>query len=378
MEYLGEFLSPTNSIGKEQDKLVKYFYFRPDKYDDPDADLENIFVIKTMDEFPKRLDLLTENELYAIESIEVSKKINDDQIGVKDVSYVVTATYDLLENIKKREKKSGSDDAEEEEEKPVDENGKIVTSETKPWELQAKWTFQPVEVVIPFIKGYNMETYEDTPTVDIVTTAGQRIVSETKKFQLEITYIKSYQFTQSWDTISGCFINDEEFDLLQYDYHKVFPKGTLLISPPSWDVDWYIDTATSGIQTPISYRTYTVKMLYDPDGHDKNLLNIGTMAKFGGNLPFEQIYVISVSKEDGTILDGYPKYTSMSDALRDQATQLNNGNLVTVEAVTEQLPLTEAGTIDLNAISDPTNNPYHTLTFRQYRTMNFNLLPFKN
>jgi hypothetical protein len=39
MQYLGEFLSPTNSISQDQDKLVKYFYFRPDKYENPEADL---------------------------------------------------------------------------------------------------------------------------------------------------------------------------------------------------------------------------------------------------------------------------------------------------------------------------------------------------
>ena len=107
MQYLGEFLSPNNSIAQDQDKLIKYFYFRPDKYDDPDADLENIFIIKAMEEFPKRLDKLAENEEYAIESIEVSKKLGDDEIGVQDVSYVVTATYDLLENINKREDAGG-------------------------------------------------------------------------------------------------------------------------------------------------------------------------------------------------------------------------------------------------------------------------------
>jgi hypothetical protein len=39
MQYLGEYLLPTNSISKDTDKLTKLFYFRPDKYDNPDADI---------------------------------------------------------------------------------------------------------------------------------------------------------------------------------------------------------------------------------------------------------------------------------------------------------------------------------------------------
>lgn len=103
MQYLGDFLSPSNSIGLGEDKLVKYFYFRPDKYEDPTADLENIFIIKAMEEFPQRYDLLAENNLYAVDTIEVSKKISDDEMGVEAVSYIVTAHYDLLTNIQARE-----------------------------------------------------------------------------------------------------------------------------------------------------------------------------------------------------------------------------------------------------------------------------------
>ena len=74
------FLSPTNSIGIDEDRLVKYFYFRPDNYEDPDADLENIFIIKSLEQFPKRYDLLAENNAYAVDTIEVSKRISDEEV----------------------------------------------------------------------------------------------------------------------------------------------------------------------------------------------------------------------------------------------------------------------------------------------------------
>ena len=239
MEFLGEFLSPNNSIAQDQDKLTKYFYFRPDKYDNPDADLENIFIIREMDEFPKRLDKLAENEAYAIESIEVSKRVSDDQVGVQDVSYVVTATYDLLENIKKREDQGGggSSSSSDTSSEKVDENGNGVTSETKPWEYRAKWNFQPLEVAVPFKKAYGVNgNYTGSANVNVLNSAKCMLLAETKRYQLEITYQKNYASPQKWESILRPYTNQNSFDL-DFDYRGSFPAGTLLLLPPTFSTE---------------------------------------------------------------------------------------------------------------------------------------------
>jgi hypothetical protein len=268
MKFLGEFLSPNNLIAQDQDKLTKYFYFRPDKYDDPDADLENIFIIKAMEEFPKRLDKLAENEAYAIESIEVSKRVSDDQIGVTDVSYVVTATYDLLENIQKREQSSGGESSNESSSGKVDEDGNSVTAQTKPWQQRAKWNFQPIEVVVPFRKAYGLNgVYRGAPVVDVLNSAHCMLLSETKKYQVEITYQKSYKEPQIWEGITRPYTNENDVDL-NFDYRGSFPAGTLLLLPATYSTEWYEDVV-DGEKKWTRYYSYTVKMIYDYRGHDK-------------------------------------------------------------------------------------------------------------
>lgn len=374
MEFLGEFLSPNNSIAQDQDKLTKYFYFRPDKYDDPDADLENIFIIKGMEEFPKRLDKLAENEDYAIESIEVSKRIADDQIGVTDVSYVVTATYDLLENIQKREQTSTTET--ESSSGKVDENGNSVTAQTKPWQLRAKWNFQPIEVVVPFRKAYGVDgVYVNAPVVDVVNSAHCMLLAETKRYQLEITYQKSYREPQLWEGITSPYTNEDDFDL-NFDYRGSFPAGTLLILPPTFSTEWYQEEE-NGEKVWTRYYSYSVRMIYDPQGHDKELLDVGTYALFPGSNRPSQIWEVTVVDENGVVENGYPMYTSASNALIIQAQSLNSGKTVSASPVTEPLPLI-GGYVYTGAIEDPTTYRYDTLEYIQYARFPFAQLPFKN
>lgn len=375
MQYLGEFLSPQNSISLDQDKLTKYFYFRPDQYDDPDSDLENIFIIRSMVEFPKRYDKLAENDLYAIDNIEVSKRISDEEVGVKKVSYVVTATYDLLENIKKRE---ATEEAEEEEPTTIiriDTDGNKVTGDTPPWKLRPEYSFQPVEVTVPFIKAYDPITWQQT--VDVVNYANTRIIAETKRYQLEITYTKNYEFTRNdWDNLLECYTNSAEFDIL-FDKRTAFPSGTLLILPPTCQTAFWEETKKDDSKQIHQYYTYTIKMIYDPNGWKKNLLNIGTFALFpnGNGLP-EQIFRVTVTDQNGILLPGYPQWTSRSKALEIKAQNSQNGNLFSADAETNPLPLTASGTIDINAMTNPVKNPYVTKTFVQYKEKDFNTLPW--
>ena len=192
MQYLGEYLAPVNSIALDSDTLTKYFYFRPDMYDNPDADLENIFIIKNMQQFPKRYDLLSENNLYAVDTIEVNKKVTEEEGDAnKKVSYVVVASYDLLENIRSRENQnSGGDSANADAEINVDKNGSLVTKETLPWELQPEWSFDHKSTTVPFLFGYDLS---GNPTIPVVNSAGSKLLSETEKYQLQITYRDNFQ-----------------------------------------------------------------------------------------------------------------------------------------------------------------------------------------
>lgn len=378
MEFLGEFLSPNNSIAQDQDKLTKYFYFRPDKYDNPDADLENIFIIREMEEFPKRLDKLAENEAYAIESIEVSKRVSDDQIGVQDVSYVVTATYDLLENIKKREDQGGgSSSSSDTSSEKVDENGNSVTSATKPWEYRAKWSFQPIETVVPFKKAYGLNgTVYSSPSVNVVNSAKCMLLAETKRYQLEITYQKNYSSPQSWESILRPYKNAYSFDL-DFDYRGSFPAGTLLLLPPTFSTEWH-EEEENGKKKWTRYYAYTIRMIYDPDGHDLELLDVGTYALFSGDNTPSQIWEVTVVDQNGVIENnGLSKYTSAAEALRMQAAALKAGKNVNASPVTEPLPL-DGGYVYTAAIQDPTTNKYKTRNFVQYPERDFSNLPFKN
>lgn len=391
MQYLGEFLSPNNSIAQDQDKLTKYFYFRPDTYEDPTADLENIFIIKAMDEFPKRLDKLAENEAYAIESIEVSKRIGDDQVGVQDVSYVVTATYDLLENIQKREKESKEEESEDGSTTIyVDEDGNKIVGQILPWKQRAQWNFQPIEVIIPFEKSYGLNgVYNEEPIVDVLNSAKCMLLSETKRYQLEITYQKNYKEPQMWENILRPYTNDADYDL-DYDYRGSFPSGTLLLLPPTYSSQWAEVDRLDGDGNPekdedgnvikdiVRYYSYTVKMVYDPDGHDKELLDIGTYALFSNETTPSQIWEVTVIDENGNIENGgQSKYTSAAEALRMQAAAIKAGKSVNASPVTEPLPL-NGGYIYTAAIENPEANRYNTLNYIQYQKFDFSTLPFKN
>jgi hypothetical protein len=381
MEFLGSFLSPSNSIGLDQDKLVKYFYFRPANYGEwntdtetPDtetpesqeptevseessdsSDYEDILSIKENENFPKRYDELEEDSRYIVDTIEVTKKIPDDHAAVRYVSYVVAATYDLKENVEKREKST--------EEEPVtpgssssssaglDMNDKEITSETKPWELRATWNFQPVEQVVPFISAYDKTTLKKT--IPVRNSAGSRLLAEVKKYTMEITYTKSFEKSQaSFENITQPIVNKSNFDLT-FDNRGSYPPYTLLMLPPMWSTQWIQldvldnDNKPTGEKEWHRYYTYTVKMIYDPDTHHKKLLDIGTYARFGNqNTPIEQIWTVSVATNDGVVLEGFPKFVSPTEAMRIYA-QYKNSYSVLYAPVTEPVPLTSVGFVDV-------------------------------
>lgn len=274
MQFLGEFLSPTNSIGIDEDRLVKYFYFRPDNYEDPDADLENIFIIKSLEQFPKRYDLLTENNAYAVDTIEVSKRISDEEVGVTKVSYVVTANYDLLENIRKREN-PGEEPTPDPGSDGPDEDGNEITSETKPWKYRAKWTRNNSTIVVPFNRSYDNN---NLPTLPVVNTAGDRLIVETEKYRTNFTYSKSYEEQQSaFDTSLFPCVNSNLYSF-PGDYNDSFSAGTLLMLRPTLTVEYLEETVNGELKfTP--YYNYEIQFIADYAGWDKELLNIRNKSK---------------------------------------------------------------------------------------------------
>lgn len=378
MEFLGAYLSPNNSISQGQDKLTKYFYFRPDIYDNPEADFENIIKVKQHENFPKRYDPLEEDASYAIENIEVSKRLTDEEVGSKNVSFVVTATYDLLKNILDRENTQGEGEGTSSGNSnvDVDEDGKEVTKDTPPWKERAEWTFTPTELTQPFTKAYNKL---NQLKVDVVNTAGCRLLAETSRYRLEITYKKSYKdLVESYNDVNSPVLN--EFDVsFPVDWTSEYPKKTLLLLPPSISVHYYKMEGEKDGETLlepqiIPYYTYSIKMIFDPLGWDKELLNVGTFAKFTTNKP-EQIYVATKITEDS--VEGNI-YTNAAGVLQGAKEAKEKGYDYTYEAMTDPVPLTSSGTIYEQAIGDPTNYPWLTLHFQQYETMDFSKFPFVN
>lgn len=382
MLYLGEFLSPQNSISDGQDRLTKYFYFRPDLYENPDADLENIFIIKNMAEFPKRLDPLEENNLYVVDTIEVSKRISDEEPGVKNVSYIVTATYDLKENIDNRE--SGTS-ASAEADVQVDENEELVNS-ILPWKQRAEITWTPTEVVVPFNKGYNPDSSDTDTMYNVVNSAGNRLLADTQRYRFEISFVKNYAKNTTFATVMEPYLNLEAFKFAEKSLGGMptFPSGTLLMLPPSITKQYIElevpdeDSEDEGKTKKVlsGYYNTSVKLIYDPQGWDKELLDIGTMAKFNGNTQAEQIYMLTVSDENGTVQSGYPKYTNFAECLKAQAEALDTNASVAAEAITEPLPLDGAGRIYSAAIADPFRYPYKVRKFRQYKFKSFTEFPW--
>ena len=69
-------------------------------------------------------------------------------------------------------------------------------------------------------------------------------------------------------------------------------------------------------------------------------------------------------------------YTNLARVLLEQARAKTSGKIATGERVTEPMPLTPTGEVDLNAISTP-GASYHTLSFRQYQYHDFTTFPIK-
>lgn len=358
MQYLGCFLSTTNSINENEDKIIKYFYYRPDMYDDTGAALETILDLRAISgdyACPKIGDRLEENQNYAIESIEISKRLDDTEKNVKKVSYVVACTYDTINHISVRTSGTGDTDK--------DKDGHIVTNNTPPWKLRNTFTRNTIQVEVPFIKAYNSQNEQ---IIDVINAAGKRLLASTSKYRFEYTInYKNNNNDTTLEELSGAVINDDEW-IPATDGLILFPAKTCLLLPPSFSKRYWTAPNDDVAQ---DYYEYNIKFIYDPDGWDKKLLNIGTFARFTDETsPAEQIYSyrIKTGSDWGPLQFGNIQQV-------DDAKNLNAAENVSYEKQTEPLPLTLSGAIDMNAIQNPILHPYETLTFQEFPTYNFDL-----
>jgi hypothetical protein len=341
-----------------------------------------------MSNFPKRYDLLAENTAYAVDTIEVSKKLSNDDLGIESVTFLVTCQYDLLENIQDREAGSSGggsddddDDSQEEErtEDEFDEDDHKVDNTTPPWKYRAKFSYQYQERQVPLLSGFNAS---NNPTVAIVTTAGDYIETMTTKYIMEISYQKNYENPQSkFDELMEPYTNTDSIKFTSILPEKTFPSGTLLILPPTYSRELWEkeETSSSGTTTKSikPYHSYSVKLLYNPDGWTKRLLNCGVRAKFSGTKS-EQIYNLTLTDSNGILMDGYPKYVSLSEVVAAQNKSKSNNTVVGYEAITVPVFLDENGKIALNSQTGSTSsNNYKSLEFKVYKSTAFSSFPFK-
>jgi len=333
-----------------------------------------------MTEFPKRYDLLSENTAYAVDTIEVSKKLSNDDLGIERVTFLATCQYDLLENILKREEETEDEPAQEEEDTSddkYDEDDNKVNKATPTWKLKAKFSYQYQERQVPLLSGFNAN---NSPSVAIVTTAGDYIETMTSKYIMEINYQKNYEEAQyNFDVLMEPYTNTEAVQFTSILPEKTFPSGTLLILPPTYSRElWETEETTNGNTTKVvkPYHSYSVKLLYNPDGWTKRLLNCGVRAKFSGSKS-EQIYNLTLTDSNGLLMDGYPKYVSLSEVVAAQNKSVSNNTVVGYEAITVPIFLDENGKIALNSQggSDSASN-YKSLEFKVYKSTSFGVFPF--
>lgn len=372
MEYLGQFLSTNNNITEDQDTVTKYFFYRPDKYDTPSADLETIFDLRAMPNFPQIGDLLSENEAFELKTIDISKKVEEDNDRIKRNSYVVTCSYENMSGggIFIGNTTDRNDDVQ------VDIDGNRVDATTLPWKLRTQWGSQSISVEVPFTKAYDYAHPTSGAYVNVVNSAGKRLLASTTRYRRVFTFKFNSQNQRSSLVLSACYVNSNAY-YLPISGSWLIPSGQLMIEPPTFEVKFFEKQETQGtaehkkiIKTLIPYYEYSVKMTWDPQGWEKKLLNIGTFARFAPGQPSEQIY--SYHTISGA-MPGPINFTNLAGVMKA------GGNGATLsgiawEKVTEPLPLNTSGGIYMNAINNPERYPYLVRSFPEYQALDFSNL----
>lgn len=73
-------------------------------------------------------------------------------------------------------------------------------------------------------------------------------------------------------------------------------------------------------------------------------------------------------------MSGYPKYTSLSEVIQEQAKAIQNNQVVGYEAVSSPLPLDPNGYLDTTALSSSSYG-YRTVSFKVYKSTDFTVFP---
>lgn len=288
----------------------------------------------------------------------------------------------MLENILAREEESGgggesSSEEEDEPEDKFDEDDNKVDKTTPPWQYKAKFSYQYQERQVPLLSGFSAN---NSPSVAIVNTAGDYIETMTSKYIMEINYQKNYEYNQyNFDVLMEPYTNTDVIQFTSILPQKTFPSGTLLILPPTYSRElWETETTNNGVTSTVvtPYHSYSVKLLYNPDGWTKRLLNCGVRAKFSGTKS-EQIYNLTLTDSNGLLMAGYPKYVSLSEVVAAQNQSISNNTVVGYEAITVPIFLDDNGRIALNSQSGSTSvSNYKSLEFKVYKSTSFSVFPF--
>lgn len=197
---------------------------------------------------------------------------------------------------------------------------------------------------------------------------------------MEINYQKNYELPQTnFDALMEPYTNAEAVQFTSILPSKTFPSGTLLILPPTYSRElWETEQTNNGVTTKVitPYHSYSVKLLYNPEGWMKRLLNCGVRAKFSGTTS-EQIYNLTLTDSNGLIMDGYPKYVSLSEVVAAQNKSKSNNTVVGYEAITSPIFLDENGKISLYAqTGSDSASRYKSLEFKVYKSTSFSVFPF--
>ena len=146
------------------------------------------------------------------------------------------------------------------------------TGDKDPWKLGAfNVSISSVSESAPFVKGYD----SNGTARDVVNTAGSRLVTETQRYltQISFSFCVDANKTTSPPVNRSPSINAGVENVIGYR----FPAFTGLLQP--MNAELVVEYGDGG-KVSRRYWQISATILYNPQTHKKETLNVGTMAKF--------------------------------------------------------------------------------------------------
>lgn len=221
---------------------------------------------------------------------------------------------------------------------------------------------------VPLLQGFNHSGDE----FQLLNSAGSRFKVETNLYLRRVTFNFSVRAGQDGNppVNNTPLINASGEKVAGFTFA---PKQAMLLPMNATFVQDVDDTGHV-------YRKYwdvTAEILENPNTWERELLNIGTFARFGDKKEPQQIYQYTPWTNPDPILNQgiQPKYGSIEDVIaarevyrksfteKDSASAMQN---FPFQEVTEPLPLRADGTIYEEAMLDPVNHPYLKIGYYEY------------